>query len=1047
MTDAYSRLASALADRYTLERELGAGGMATVFLAQDLKLRRKVAVKVLRPELAAALGPERFLKEIEIAANLNHPHILPLLDSGTAEERPTDRQPDRPSAFLYYVMPYVEGESLRDRLSREGQLPIDDALEIARDVALGLSHAHSHDVVHRDIKPENILLSGGTAVVADFGIARAISEAGGERLTETGLAVGTPAYMSPEQAAGDRTLDGRSDVYALGCVLYEMLAGQAPFTGPTVESIVRQHIAAEPNPVTRLRPTVPDAVTSTLNRSLAKSPADRQATAQVFADELRSEAATFASKATGYAATPRFPYRTVGLLAASALLLLAVVYGLMMLLGLPDWVFVAAAGLTVVSLPVLLLTGQAERNRSAAIPIPTEGALGRVHGWISWRRFLVGATIAFSALGVFTAGYMAMRVLGIGPAATLLAQGVIGERDALILADFDDFTSDSTLGLVLTEAIRTDLTQSPVVTLVSSAYVAAALERMERPAEAHVPLAVAIEIAVRDGLTAVVAGEVHAAGTGFVLSARLVAAGSNEVLTAVRATARDSTQIVDAIDQISAKLRERVGESLRTIRRSPPLSQVTTASLPALRRYTDALAATDAGDDDRALVLLEEAVEIDTAFAMAYRKLGIIMRNRRMSRARRVDVFTKAYKHRDRLTERERYLAMAAYEEHVTGDDDRAIQAYEAILRLNPDDSWALNNLGIHYSNKRDHVRAAESYARAFEVDSASSLGITNLAYAKINQGDIAGADSVIRVACQLFPGNPSVADAEVDLAYARRDYDRAIAIMDSLHEAASSPYWRDFRTNLIRAFVHAVQGRPGAFRQHFADAIAYLEQAGLHGTSLTFSGVAVAYDAGVRGRPEEALSRLEAALERSPLGDVEPVERPYGNLAVVYAGLGQPNRARQLLAEAERELDEGLLQQAASVHYRAAGYIALAEGRANDAVTEFRLSDAELGCEICPLHGLGTAYRLAGQPDSAIAVFERFVNTPYAARVIWDAVWLASVYIHLGELYEQRGDQDFSIHYYNEFVELWKDADPELQLRVQDVRQRIARMAGEPRR
>jgi tetratricopeptide (TPR) repeat protein len=183
------------------------------------------------------------------------------------------------------------------------------------------------------------------------------------------------------------------------------------------------------------------------------------------------------------------------------------------------------------------------------------------------------------------------------------------------------------------------------------------------------------------------------------------------------------------------------------------------------------------------------------------------------------------------------------------------------------------------------------------------------------------------------------------------------------------------------------------------------------------------------------------------PLDDMELADRPYGHLAVVFAGMGQPNRARQLLVEAERELDEGLMRQAAGGLYRAAGYIALAEDRANDAVTEFRLSDAELGCEICPLHGLGTAYRQVGVPDSAIAVFERFVNTPYASRLIWDTVWLPSVYVQLGELYEERGDQDFAIYYYNEFVELWKDADPELQPRVEEVRQRLARMAGEPRR
>jgi serine/threonine-protein kinase len=221
LSDLSPRLKDALADRYRIERELGRGGMATVYLAEDLK---RVAIKVLDPEVAAAIGPERFLGEIATVARLTHPHILPMHDSGIAD------------GLLYYVMPYVEGESLRDRLAREKQLPLEDALRIAREVADALSYAHSRGLIHRDIKPENILLQEGHAVVADFGIARTAAAAGGEKLTATGIAVGTPAYMSPEQAAGGRDLDGRSDLYSLGCALYEMLAGVPPFAGATAES-------------------------------------------------------------------------------------------------------------------------------------------------------------------------------------------------------------------------------------------------------------------------------------------------------------------------------------------------------------------------------------------------------------------------------------------------------------------------------------------------------------------------------------------------------------------------------------------------------------------------------------------------------------------------------------------------------------------------------------------------------------------------------------------------------------------------------------------
>ena len=285
MPDFFDSLKTALADRYAIEREIGAGGMATVYLAEDLKHERQVAVKVLRPELAAALGPERFLREIKVTAKLAHPHILPLLDSGEA------------GGFLYYVMPYVEGESLRQRLEREKQLPIEDALKIAQEVGDALSFAHLHDVIHRDVKPENILFEGGHAVVADFGIARAVTAAGGDRLTETGMAIGTPVYMSPEQAAGSKELDGRSDLYSLGCVLYEMLAGQAPFTGPTVESVIKQHLTAEPPNVTAIRPAVPADIVGVLARALAKTPADRFSPVGVFVEALakRESAAVVAT--------------------------------------------------------------------------------------------------------------------------------------------------------------------------------------------------------------------------------------------------------------------------------------------------------------------------------------------------------------------------------------------------------------------------------------------------------------------------------------------------------------------------------------------------------------------------------------------------------------------------------------------------------------------------------------------------------------------------------------------------------------------------------
>ena len=273
-TDQLERLNAALAGRYTVERELGSGGMATVYLADDVKHRRKVAVKVLRPELASVIGPDRFLREIEIAAKLNHPHILALYDSGRADE------------FLFYVMPYVKGQSLRHRLHREKPLPIEEAIAVTRDAALALGHAHAQGVIHRDVKPENILLYEGEAMVADFGIALAVSGTAGQRLTERGVWVGTPEYMSPEQALGEESLDARSDVYSLGCVLYELLVGEPPYTGPTAQAVIAKRLAGPAPGVRRLRATVPGGVEQALLKALATVPADRFASAAAFAEAL-----------------------------------------------------------------------------------------------------------------------------------------------------------------------------------------------------------------------------------------------------------------------------------------------------------------------------------------------------------------------------------------------------------------------------------------------------------------------------------------------------------------------------------------------------------------------------------------------------------------------------------------------------------------------------------------------------------------------------------------------------------------------------------------
>jgi serine/threonine protein kinase/tetratricopeptide (TPR) repeat protein len=311
VADLREQLQGGLADRYRLERELGRGGMATVFLAHDLRHDRPVALKVLHPELAATVGPERFLREIKLAARLQHPHVLTVHDSGET------------AGQLWYIMPYVEGESLRDRLNREKQLPIEDALQITREVADALGYAHSQGVVHRDIKPENILMSHGHALVADFGLARAIQAADNEKLTETGISLGTPAYMSPEQSTADPIIDGRSDLYSLGCVLYEMLTGEPPYTGRSAQAIIAKRLTEAPRSLRSGRETVPDSVERAVVRALAKAPADRFQSAAEFARALLPEHEPQQAATTPFPVTPHRPGRVAAPAFALGLLLMA----------------------------------------------------------------------------------------------------------------------------------------------------------------------------------------------------------------------------------------------------------------------------------------------------------------------------------------------------------------------------------------------------------------------------------------------------------------------------------------------------------------------------------------------------------------------------------------------------------------------------------------------------------------------------------------------------------------------------------------------------
>ena len=1026
MDSLVDRLKAALAGRYAVERELGRGGMATVCLAEDLKHHRLVAIKVLRPELATALGPERFLREIATVARLNHPHILPLHDSGEA------------NGLLYYVMPFVAGDSLRGRLDREPQLPLEEALTITREVADALAHAHSQGIVHRDVKPENILFAAGHAVVSDFGIARAIAAAGGGKLTETGIVVGTPAYMSPEQSAGDAPLDGRSDVYSLGCVLYEMLAGEPPFTGPSALAVIAKRLS-EPVPQLRTLRAVPARIEQAVRQALARAPADRFATAAEFSQALTAQ---------GGVATASNPLRVAGVYAVAAVGVLGVAGLLTTQLGLPSWVISGAAILLLVGFPIVVATAVMERRRALARATGVGLSQARVlPGWLTWRRALAGGGLAFGALGVATAGYMAMRLLGIGPVGTLVASGVLKNREPLIVADFENRTADATLGPSLTAALRVDLSESPTVRLLDAAAVAAALRRMERPLAAPLDAALARELAQRENVKAVVRGAIDPLGTGYVLSASLEAAADGHTLTALRETASNDAHLIGAVDRLSRKLRERIGESLTSIRASPPLEQVTTASLDALRKYSDGVRAEQQGDWERAAAAYQDAWAIDSGFATASWRLAVMLYDARASDSAFAAAMTAAFRHRDRLPEIERYLATGRYFEYYERDRRNATAAYRSALERDPDNVIALNDLARSLFEQRQFQEAETHALRAMSLGRAIGPYI-NAALAQMGQGRYAAAQATLDRFEAIAPHNPLILAVSFTVAGSRGDYAAAERDLRQLGaEQRGSAVWQTASSAGL-AWLHEVQGRLALAGRDLDAFMAVSEQRGATSSYLVGAVRRGLLDVRYHHRPLTALRTVDAALARHPLSTIPSLGRPYTALAAFYAEAGRPVVARRLLAEYASAVPERV-RRSHPERRAAVAAVALAEERPADAILEYRAWAVEAENPAEGLFELATAYERAHQPDSALAAYERSITTPgvKAPLALFDPVdarAFAATYERLGALYAARGDSAKARTYYGGFVALWEGADPVLQPSVAHARAVLRRLGAQ---
>jgi eukaryotic-like serine/threonine-protein kinase len=1032
--DLASQLQEALGASYTIERELGGGGMSRVFLATEIALGRRVVIKVLPPELAAGLSVDRFRREIQLAASLQHPHIVPVLAAGSA------------GGLLYYTMPMVEGESLRARLTHQGELPVGPAIRILRDVADALACAHERGVIHRDIKPDNVLLSRHHGLVTDFGVANALSDATGpSSITSTGLALGTPAYMAPEQATADPHVDHRADIYALGAVGYEILAGRPPFLGTSPQAVLAAHVTQAPDPLDKVRSSVPPALASLIMRCLEKRASDRWQSAEEILHQLEAMATpsggtapTTPARAVGRAGVMaedlrRHPVRALVLFLVAATLVLGLTRFLVLRLGLPDWVLPAAVVLLAVGLPIIMATALIHWR-------------GDSHRWFTWPKAISGGVAAFAGLGVLTSGYMVMRAFGIGPAGSLVASGVLKDRERIIVADFENRTGDPLLGEALSQAFRVDFAQSPVVTAVQPEFVRDVLSRMGKPDSARLEAPLAREVAIREGIKAVVAGDISPAGRQFVLSARLIEAEDGGVLAAYRETAKDSGEVIRAVDRLSKRLRERIGESLRSIRGSPPLDRVTTRSLEALRKYSQGVQVADQGNLPRGVTLLEEAIALDSGFAMAHRKVGILLGNMGQRRSREIQALSKAFEYRDRLTDRERYLAAGSYYAAVTGERDKARDAYLTLLDLYPNDDIALNNLAQEYEWNRDYTSASRLYWRAAAIDSSGPVYYTNLGAALFAQGLPDSAMNVLGLAERKFPGHPHPLMYRGILFAARGAYDSAALHIRRLAEGREAERGLRSLAYVQLANIAAVQGRLAEAQRRLEQAMAIDEERGEVPGYMRSAANRSILATWAAGRPDEAIGGLEAELRRHPLGSITPTERPYLEIVDAYAVARRSAKAKALLEEHERTIPLSVRRNDEPLRHRSRGLLALAEGHPHDAVTEFRAAD-QGACQLCALPGLARAYDLAGQPDSALAVYERYVTTRAPFRVMADGTWLPATYYRLGELYEARGERAKAADYYGRFIDLWKGADQALQPRVVEAKRRLASLMAEPQK
>jgi eukaryotic-like serine/threonine-protein kinase len=726
------------------------------------------------------------------------------------------------------------------------------------------------------------------------------------------------------------------------------------------------------------------------------------------------------------------------------------------LIGLPEWVSAATLLLLLAGFPAVLLTAYIQSRVPPPAPAddrqldptlhpefehlerPGAGALART---VTWRRTLGVGGALFLLLGLGTTGFMTARSSGIGPFGTLFAQGVLDADDVILMADFSS-SRDPALGRAVAEALRIDLVQTNIIRVADAKQVQEALERMQRDPADGLPPDVALLLAEREGIRAVVRGEVSALGNGFQLLAELVSR-DGAVLDAFRETARDSTQLIDAVDRMSNRMRARIGESLKTIRGSAPLSRVSTSSLPALRRYSEGIEISrTTGDIFRSVELYEQAIALDSTFAMAWHALGINLSNASLRRDDMLHAFRRAYELRDRLPERERLRAVAMYESQITGNLRASADAYRSLLAINAGDDAARNNLALTMRLLRRNEEA-EALLAPLPPERRLPAEWVNLLHAQYDQGRLAEARATLAAMQHHLPDHLNTAGMTFLMMMAQDQRAEAEAMVTALLGRLRGNAAAQLVGGNQLALAYALAGRLDEALATMEGGAAAAARYGMEDVPFELRLTA----ASALGLITRDATRSGALLDRALAGHDRAALPPHGrrhlDAAVVRAVTGDFQAAQRELDAFRREVPAEDRNASPAELPLMEATVQLLRGDAAAVLATLRPVASTDECTICALPVMAQAFELLGQQDSAVAYYERYLETPYLGRLATDVVWRAVVLERLGALHEARGDREQALRRYAELTRLWARADAALQPRVEAVHRRIAALQG----